>query len=81
MLVLVLQLLCQESLFGLAKASAAWDGGTVRLLTLTNKDSEVNSFFDSFYISSLSLFLILFVSFSLHIHFTHSQAAQDLNSY
>lgn len=31
------------SLFQLAKASAAWDGGAVRLSALTNKDSEMRS--------------------------------------
>lgn len=51
------------SLFELAKASAAWDGGAVRLSALTNKDSGMRSnlfffiyiFFNSSTNSSLSL--------------------------
>lgn len=38
------------SIFGLAKASAAWDGGTVRLLALTNKDSERRSILFFFFL-------------------------------
>lgn len=57
------------SLFQLAKASAAWDGGTARLLALTNKDSEKRSIlFLTFFFLNSSLCFSLKVSVSiLHI--------------
>lgn len=47
------------SLFELAKASAAWDGGAVRLSALTNKDSEMRSnlFFNLYIIQLFNQFL------------------------
>lgn len=50
----------RNSFFRLAKASAAWDGGTVRLLTLTNKDTEKRSA-----LSSAPFFILLTSGLSL----------------
>lgn len=65
-------------LSGLAKARAAWDGGTVRL-ALTNKPQRGGHVFFFF---QLSLhFISLFLFPSVCIHCTHPQVAKDLNMY
>lgn len=55
------------SFFWLTKASAAWDGETVRLLALANKDSEKRSF--------LSFFLTLY---TIHLSFFLPHPQRDL---
>lgn len=68
------------SLFGLAKASAAWDGRTVRLLDLANKNSEKRSilfilvFFLIIFTFPLSPCFSLLMSVSIS---THSQVARE----
>lgn len=68
------------SFFWLAKASAAWDGETVRLLALANKDSEKRSFL-SFFLTLYRIHLSFFRLTLKEIYFTHSQVAEDLNLY
>lgn len=66
------------SFFRFAKASAAWDGGAVRLLALTNKDSQRRSILFLF-VQFLSVCFSL--SRSVRIHSTLSQVAKNLNLY
>lgn len=64
--------------FWLAKASAAWDGGAVRLLAPTNKDSERRS---TLFCLFFPLRVFLSLSRSVRIHSTLSQVAKNLNLY
>lgn len=68
--------------FRLAKASAAWDGGAVRLLAPTNKDSERRSLLFCLFFPLCTVSICVFsLSRSVRIHSTLSQVAKNLNLY